>query len=340
MNLITGDTVPDLYIEAWWNMRVSHVKEDSRNGPVATFQEPTVLTLYNPEKRVLFDWDRDANPFFHVMETVWMFAGSNDSGFPSKFNSTYAKYAEADGLVHGAYGKRWRDHFQPKELGPRFKMDQIQLAIAMLKRNAEDRRVVLSMWDTAEDLGASKNDLPCNTHIYFRVVQGRLNMTVCNRSNDMVWGALGANVVHMTYLQELVARGAGYKIGTYRVFTNNLHVYTDRPDIKKIWETSVPYDPYLNKVTPYPLLQPGETAEELFHDCEDMVKKDFSTTFRTAWMNDVALPMHQAYLDKANREQWIENIAAQDWSLACQEWVARRKEEVSLNPSQTQSQGS
>lgn len=304
---------------------------------MATLVEPTVLTLYNPKKRVLFDWDRDANPFFHVMETVWMFAGSNDSGFPSKFNSTYARYAEADGLVHGAYGKRWRDHFQPRELFPRFRMDQIQLAIAMLKKNAEDRRVVLSMWDTTEDLGASKNDLPCNTHIYFRIVQDRLDMAVCNRSNDMVWGALGANVVHLTYLQELVARGVGVPVGTYRVFTNNLHVYVDRPDIKKIWDTSVPYDPYLNKVEPYPLLWGDEKPEHLFEDCELMVAAPAACIFATDWMNGVAYPMKMAYLDKDNRDKWIEKIQATDWKLACQEWVARRKKEVSSSPSPTQS---
>ena len=31
-----------------------------------------------PTKELLFDPDRDANPFFHFMEGLWMLAGFND----------------------------------------------------------------------------------------------------------------------------------------------------------------------------------------------------------------------------------------------------------------------
>ena len=36
-------------------------------------------------------------------------------------------------------------------------------------------------------------DVPCNTHAYFAInAEGSLDLTVCNRSNDLVWGCLGA----------------------------------------------------------------------------------------------------------------------------------------------------
>jgi len=54
-----------------------------------------------------------------------------------------------------------------------------------------------------------------------------LNMTVFNRSNDMVYGALGANVVHFSVLQEYMAACIGVEVGTYYQVSSNMHVYLD-----------------------------------------------------------------------------------------------------------------
>ena len=63
------------------------------------------------------------------------------------------------------------------------------------------------MWDAKQDLSHrnESKDLPCNTHVYFSIREGFLDMTVCNRSNDLIWGCCGANAVHMSFLQEYVA---------------------------------------------------------------------------------------------------------------------------------------
>lgn len=55
-----------------------------------------------------------------------------------------------------------------------------------------------------------------------------LNMTVVNRSNDLIWGLLGANVVHFSFLQEYLAAHIGLEVGTYHQVTNNMHCYTER----------------------------------------------------------------------------------------------------------------
>jgi thymidylate synthase len=109
----------------------------------------------------------------------------------------------------GAYGFRWKKYWNK---------DQIKIVIGMLKENPYDRRAVLQMWDPHEDLARKGKDVPCNTHIYFKIREGKLCMTVCNRSNDMLWGAYGANVVHMSMLQEYVAHCLGPTYG--RVYAN------------------------------------------------------------------------------------------------------------------------
>lgn len=326
---IIAKNAPEAYEEAYWKMSVNGQPEMSRNGSVLTIQEPTVLTIQNPLQRVIFDPVRNANPFFHLMETVWMLAGDNHVGFPAKFNSTYVNYAEADGSVHGAYGKRWRDHFPVNESMGRFKMDQIQLAIAMLKKNSEDRRVVLSMWDTPEDLGATKRDLPCNTHIYFRAFPDMtLDMTVCNRSNDLLWGMLGANVVHMTYLQELIALGAGLKVGKYQVVTNNCHVYTDRPDVKTFLAGPPgDYDYYRHvDINTFPILWDGETSDQLLEDCEVFVRNPADDVkYNTIWMTEVVVPMYVVWVSRRLGLNYdLDKIKATDWRRACQQWIERK----------------
>src|SRR5690606_6235064 len=140
--------------------------------------------------------ERDANPFLHFFESLWMLAGRNDVDYMTRLVRRFAAYSDDGKTFNGAYGYRWRKWFG---------RDQLQQIIGALRSNPQDRRCVLGMWDAGHDLGLQSADLPCNTHIYFRIQDDRLNMTVCNRSNDAIWGAVGANVVHMSFLQEYMA---------------------------------------------------------------------------------------------------------------------------------------
>ena len=81
------------------------------------------------------------------------------------------------------------------------------------------------MWNPWGDLDSSSIDIPCNTNIYFKIREGELQMTVCNRSNDMIWGAYGANAVHMAVLQEYVAAQLDVPMGKYYQISDSFHVY-------------------------------------------------------------------------------------------------------------------
>ncbi len=322
MNVIREINVPNIYTEALIALDVEGQSEVTRNGKALVFQDPVYLTILNPTERVLFDPIRDCNPFFHVMEFVWMMAGSKDVRWIEKFNSKYRSYADrGTHVVHGAYGYRWRDHF-----GSMQAIDQILEVIRALKKDRTTRRAVLGMWDPTFDLEFHE-DVPCNTHIYFRYSDQRgLCMTVCNRSNDIIWGMLGANVVHMTYLHELVAHGAGLPIGEYRVFSNNAHVYQDLERYDQIRATRAPVDTYTEMgIRPYPLMQKHELVEDFLEECAVFVHQPSVKDFRNNWLTNVAVPMRGAYLNKEDRDEWINYIKAEDWKRNCQDWVARRK---------------
>lgn len=310
---IIARNVPIAYAEAWWNVRNEWVEEPSRNGPVMTVPWPTILTVRRPCERVLMDPVRDANPFFHVMEFVWMMSGSNDQRWVAQFNKQMMEYAGPEGVNKGAYGWRWRKHFG---------VDQIADVITQLRRDPTTRQAVLAMWDPFSDNSRILNkDRPCNTHIYLRIVDEALTMTVCNRSNDMVWGMLGANAVHMTLLHELIASAVDLEPKNYRVFTNNLHVYKDVPRFEEMRKTVQAYN-YYDTICPYPLLVKNESWWDLLVDCEAMVEG--RQVFRTEWMNRVAHPMKMSYLDRPKRDWWVNRIAADDWRLAVEQWIDRR----------------
>lgn len=327
MELIVRN-VNEAYKEGWWKLRTYGVLEQSRNGEVLVMKEPVMTTYRAPTERVLFSATRDANPVFHLMESLWMIAGRHDVESLLPFNSGYGKYAEADGNVHGAYGFRWRFNFAK---------DQLQEIVAELKRDRDSRRAVLAMWDPFRMDMEGWADTPCNTHIYFDLRGGKLNMTVCCRSNDMLWGAYGANVVHFSILQELIALELGATCGDYRQFSNNFHVYTANAMAKEALENppysasdyySMPH-PMTGRTDVIPLLVGNETMEDFTHDCMCYFDHDIES-IKTLFMQQVAIPLAGAYLARKAGDVEAHNILLRqveecDWKLAYREWVGRRK---------------
>lgn len=199
-------------------------KKDSRAGRVLKFEEPVTISYTRPtHSRVLINEARDCNPFFHLFEAVWMLAGSDRVESVAFYNSRMREFSDDGTTFNAPYGYRWRNHFG---------FDQLDWLIDNLRGNPNCRRTVLQIWDANTDTGAvDRNglDIPCNTQAYFSIRDGRyVDLTVCNRSNDLVWGTFGANYVHMGYLLSYVACCLGLVEGYYHQFTNNLHVYTDR----------------------------------------------------------------------------------------------------------------
>lgn len=320
---LRANNVNDAYHEAIWQIRGNMaVTEDSRNGPVRVMKTPVTTTYMRPEQRVLFNQKRDANPVFHLIESIWMLAGRNDVDSLLPFNSGYGNYAD-NGIVHGAYGYRWRYAFG---------FDQIQTIISILRKDQASRQAVMQMWDGGgnNDLEGRWKDRPCNTHIYFDCRGGKLNMTVCCRSNDMVWGAYGANVVHFSMLQELIAWGVGVPMGVYRQFSNNFHVYTELPLVKDFLEhppMGLPEDAYndVRSAQVMPMFHDGETVELFLEDCESLMNNG---PVKTDFMHMVSC-LKAAYLArKAKVENWGSVLTPisprNDWKIAFNEWVARR----------------
>ena len=207
------------------------IKErNSRNGPVMYLDEPVTVTYTQPTNRVLLYPNRNANPFFHLYESLWMLAGRRDVKPLTRYVTRMKEYSDDGEVLNGAYGYRWRkaenhDYTQGGWGNP--EVDQLQILTDHLKTQPDSRRAVLQMWNVEDDLLRIENskDVCCNLSILFSRDSDKLNMTVFNRSNDLIWGMLGANYVHFTMLQEHIAHRLDLQAGVYHHITNNLHVY-------------------------------------------------------------------------------------------------------------------
>lgn len=265
----------------------------------------------------MFDHNRNANPVFHLMEALWMMAGRNDLAFVKQFNQQMAAYSDNGITLRGAYGYRWRKHFG---------YDQVQQAVEILTRDPNSRQVVLSMWDAYQDLGAATVDTPCNLQVLLRIVNGMLVMTTTNRSNDLIWGLLGANAVHLSILHEYIAIRLGVPMGPWYHMSNNLHVYQHHWPLLELVESRPSWE-YL----PYPEYVPLMDAHNWHgfeQDCADLCDGK-TDDFCTPFFDDVVAPMVQSwYLWKNTRVRdairMADCIAAEDWGDATSKWYRRR----------------
>lgn len=299
-------------------IKVCGIWTQTRNGNALEFPCPVTIVYNQPKERVIFYPQRDANPFFHLMEALWMLAGHNDVVWISKFNGRMNNYSDDGRTFHGAYGYRWRNWFEN---------DQLKIIIHRLKNYPNDRRSVLTMWDPDSDLVMTNDgkDYPCNTQIYFSLRAGKLEMSVMQRSGDMIWGTMGANAVHMSYLQEYVAAMVGVNVGVYNQFTHNLHVYEE--PFKKLDGMVADYDPYVHLARPQPLIDDRNSFDEelnffMKHRVNGYKYKNQFLS-QTAMYARLAWDQHKLE-DKVGALATVERIASEDWRRACREWLGRR----------------
>ena len=141
----------------------NYIEQDSRNGKTLELNEPLTTVYQNPWERVLFCTKRDANPFFHFIESLWMLNGNNDLAPLTYFVKSMKDFSDDGRTLNAAYGNRWRSYFGE---------DQIEQIIDILIKNPDDRRAVLQMWGI-KDLADKSLDVPCNTNIYFKIRNGQ-----------------------------------------------------------------------------------------------------------------------------------------------------------------------
>lgn len=122
------------------------------------------------------------------------------------------------------YGNLIRAHFG---------VDQLTNTAMKLAKEPDTRSAVISLWDPKNPTKGS----PCLNHIWFRIINGKLNMTATIRSNDMFQG-WPENAYGLRAMQEMmrcliiahqdgVADDKQILLGDLVIISQSAHIYAD-----------------------------------------------------------------------------------------------------------------
>jgi thymidylate synthase len=124
-------------------------------------------------------------------------------------------FAEKEGTLGRVYGVQWRDW--------NHSFDQIKKFIENLKKNPSSRSNIFSGWNPSD-----LNDMalpPCHLLTQSRVIDGRLDLLMFQRSCDTLLG-VPFNIAQYAYLNHLMAREANLQPGKFQHLYGNVHFYT------------------------------------------------------------------------------------------------------------------
>ena len=131
-----------------------------------------------------------------------------------KIPEIWKRMANPQGYVNSNYGYQWERN------------DQIDYVVNLLKNEPDTRQAVITILDMKEH-DEFTYDTPCTTAIQFTIVNGRLDMCVTMRSNDL-WYGFCNDQYQFSKLQQMVSRRLKIETGVYYHFAHNMHLYNDK----------------------------------------------------------------------------------------------------------------
>lgn len=182
-----------------------------------------------------------------VGELLWFLEGSTDERRLAEitFEKPRSELADrttiwtANADAQGVALRYVNNEFQ-KELGPVYGAqwrsfggiangdwgtDQIEWLINEIKSNPDSRRLILSAWNPNQI-----NEMtlpPCHTMAQFRVINGRLNCQLYQRSVDAPLG-LPFNIASYSLLTHMFAQICNIKVGEFIHTSGDLHIYNNQ----------------------------------------------------------------------------------------------------------------
>jgi thymidylate synthase len=121
------------------------------------------------------------------------------------------------GLTY-TYGNRMRGYTGDSR--PPF--DGLEAVGRLLAADPQTRRAFVDLWDTNVDL-ADPGSVPCLTTVFFRAVEGRLELTATYRAHNLLIAWM-QNVYGLMAVQQFVAERAGLRTGPITVISHSLGI--------------------------------------------------------------------------------------------------------------------
>ncbi len=177
-----------------------------------------------------------------IHELIWLLSGNTNIKYLHDNNVTiWDEWADENGDLGPVYGHQWRN-FNSQGI------DQIKDVIERIKKNPQDRRLIVTAWNPAQiDEMALP---PCHCFFQFDVTpDGKLNCQLYQRSCDMFLG-VPFNIASYALLTMMVAQVCGLKAGEFVHTLGNAHIYSNHFEQVKLQLSRKPYPLPEMKINP------------------------------------------------------------------------------------------
>src|SRR6187397_1875545 len=159
-----------------------------------------------------------------VHELLWFLSGSTNIGYLREHGvKIWDEWADERGELGPVYGHQWRSW--PAQDGKT--IDQIGNVVAMIRRNPDSRRLIVTAWNPAE---VDKMALPpCHCLFQFYVAEGKLSCQLYQRSADVFLG-VPFNIASYALLTQMMAQVTGFEPGEFVHTFGYAHLYLTHLD--------------------------------------------------------------------------------------------------------------
>ena len=215
VTVFEGKTVNDVWDQAYTALVKQAEKgwsSDSRDGEVVGEICDAVFCVEDPTRNIVISPIRKMPMRYAVGELAWYLSGSNRVSDISRFAKKWVDISDDGETNNSAYGYR---------IFTKFGFDQWNHVKNMLQKDPNSRQAVIHIKDA--DNKPTK-DTPCTVYLQFLLRDGKLNLSVHMRSND-IWMGVPYDMFSFCFLQMKMAMELGVEIGEYHHYAGSLHMY-------------------------------------------------------------------------------------------------------------------
>jgi len=185
-----------------------------------------------------------------IYELLWFLAGDTNVKYLQEHGvRIWDEWADERGELGPVYGQQWRSW--PAQDGKT--IDQIGNVVAMIKRNPDSRRLIVTAWNPAE---VDKMALPpCHCLFQFYVAEGKLSCQLYQRSADVFLG-VPFNIASYALLTQMMAQVTGYKPGDFIHTLGDAHLYLNHLEQARLQLSRAP--------KPLPTIRLNPAVKDIF----------------------------------------------------------------------------
>lgn len=156
-----------------------------------------------------------------IYELLWFLKGDTNVHYLQEHGvRIWNEWADENGDLGPVYGAQWRNWNNEG-------IDQIKKVIETLKKNPNDRRMIVTAWNPSQVDNMALP--PCHMMFQFYVANNKLSCMLYQRSCDMFLG-VPFNIASYALLTMMIAHVCGFELGEFVHTLGDTHIYLNHFD--------------------------------------------------------------------------------------------------------------